>query len=293
MSHGLRAELRKIIPKERAESITRAFDIYGSKQKAVAVIEIPEELKEYETPIAEAIMRVNKNVSSVLAKESARTGDYRTRELRVIAGDPDTEVLHREFGCLFRLDPRTVYFSPRESRERDRLAAVVGGGEDVLVMFSGVGPLPIRIAKGGEDVTIVAVELNPFAHNYCVENIHLNKVSDRVKPVLGDVREVCPTMGKRFDRIMMPLPRGAHMFLDVALPILKEDGVLHFYHWAPADSLFSEAEELLGKAAGDHGMEAAFMDRVRVSQYSPRTWKIRVDARMRATPVSQRRILGA
>lgn len=290
MSHGLRAELRKVIPREKADSITRAFDIYGSKLKAVAVIEIPEELKDYEGPIAEAIMKVNKNVTSILAKESARTGDYRTRDLRLIAGEPDTEVLHRESGCLFRLDPRTIYFSPRESRERDRLAAVVGGGEDVLVMFSGVGPLPIRIAKSREDVTVVAVELNPSAHNYCVENVHLNKVSDRVEPILGDVREVCPILGRRFDRIMMPLPRGAHMFLDVAVPILKEGGVLHFYHWAPTENLFSEAEELLQKAAGDHKMEAEITDRVRVSQYSPRTWKIRVDARMSASPISQRRI---
>jgi len=290
MSHGLRAELRKVIPKDRADSITRAFDIYGSKQKAVAVIEIPEELKDYESPIAEAIMKVNKNVSSVLAKESARTGDYRTRELRLVAGDPDTEVLHRESGCLFRLDPRTVYFSPRESRERDRLATLVGGGEDVLVMFSGVGPLPIRIAKGREDVTIMAVELNPTAHNYCVENVHLNRVSDRVEPIFGDVREVCPGLGRRFDRIMMPLPRGAYMFLDIAVPILKEDGVLHFYHWAPTETLFSEAEELLGKAADDHEVEAEIVDRVRVSQYSPSTWKIRVDARMRVKPINQRRI---
>ena len=280
MSHGFRAELRKIIPENKADIITRAFDIYGSKQKAVAVIEIPEELRDHEDAIAEAIKKINKNVSSVLTKESARSGDFRTRELRIIAGDPDTEVLHRESGCLFRLDPQKVYFSPRESRERDRLAAIVGKDEEVLVMFSGVGPLPIRIAKNSGDVRIVAVELNPAAHNYCVENIHLNKVSDRVEPIQGDVREVCPSLGRRFDRVMMPLPRGAYLFLAVAVPILKEGGVLHFYHWAPSEDLFSGAEELLRDAAGNNGMEAQFLDRVRVSQYSPRTWKIRVDARI-------------
>jgi hypothetical protein len=147
MSPDLRAELRTILPLDRAIQVTKSFDIYGSKQKAVAVVEIPNELRDVEREVAEALMRVNKNVSSVLAKESARTGDYRIRELRLIAGDPDTEVLHRESGCVFRLDPATVYFSPRESRERDRLAETVGDGEDILVMFSGIGPLPIRITK--------------------------------------------------------------------------------------------------------------------------------------------------
>jgi len=280
MSPDLRAELRTILPPERANQVTKSFDIYGSKQKAVAVVEIPDELKDVETEIAEALMRVNKNVSSVLAKESARFGEFRIRDLRHIAGNPDTEVLHRESGCVFRLDPATVYFSPRESRERDRLAETVGDGEDILVMFSGIGPLPIRIAKRHPSVSVTAVELNPAAHNYCVENIHLNRVSDRVQALEGDVREVCPSLGRSYDRVMMPLPRGAYKFLDVAVPLLRDGEVLHLYHWASQGDPFSEAEKLISEAATEYGMSAEFTDNVRVSQYSPGTWKVRVDARL-------------
>ena len=118
MRRDLREELGRFIPEDSIGLVTRSFDIYGSKRKAVVVIEIPEELREYEGSIARAIIKVNKNVASVLEKESGRRGDYRTRELRLVAGDPDTEVLHRESGCVFRLNPRTVYFSPRESSER-------------------------------------------------------------------------------------------------------------------------------------------------------------------------------
>jgi tRNA (guanine37-N1)-methyltransferase len=280
MSPDLRAELRTILPPDRANQVTKSFDIYGSKQKAVAVVEIPDELRDVEREIAEALMRVNKNVSSVLAKESARTGDYRIRELRLIAGDPDTEVLHKESGCVFRLDPGTVYFSPRESQERDRLAETVGDSDDILVMFSGIGPLPIRIAKRHSNVDVIAVELNPAAHNYCVENIHLNRVSDRVQAIEGDVREVCPKLGKAFNRIMMPLPRGAYKFLDVAVPLLKDGGVVHLYHWASQEDPFSEAGKLIAEAATEYGRSAEFTDHVRVSQYSPGTWKVRVDARL-------------
>jgi len=280
MSPDLRAELMTILPPNKVNLVTKSFDIYGSKQKAVAVVEIPNELRDVEREIGKALMRVNKNVSSVLAKESARTGDYRIRELRLIAGDPDTEVLHRESGCVFRLDPGTVYFSPRESRERDRLAEAVGDGEEILVMFSGVGPLPIRIAKGRPTVSVTAVELNPAAHNYCIENIHLNRVSDRVQAIEGDVREVCPGLGRTFDRVMMPLPRGAYKFLDVAVPLLKDGGVVHLYHWAPQADAFSEAEKLIAKVSADYGRTAEFLDHIRVSQYSPGTWKVRVDARI-------------
>tara|TARA_B100001971_G_C18255530_1_gene581761 strand:+ start:822 stop:1682 length:861 start_codon:yes stop_codon:yes gene_type:complete len=283
MSLSLRAELKTLLPPDKFSIMTKSFDIYGSKRKAVAVIEISDELRDVEKQIAEAIMRVHRNVSSVLAKESARTGDYRIRELRLIAGNPDTEVLHRESGCVFRLDPATVYFSPRESMERDRLTEVVGNGEEVLVMFSGIGPIPIRIAKKKPSVNVIAVELNPVAHNYCIENIYLNRVSDRVQPIKGDVRQICPEIGKTYDRIIMPLPLGAYKFLDVAVPLLRDRGAIHLYYWSPQENGFTEAEKLIAEAAAKHGRSAEFMDHTRVSQYSPGTWKLRLNARLLMT----------
>lgn len=280
MGHGLRAELRDKLPEDLLNGVPRSFDIIGSKQKAVAIIEIPENLEQSEEIIAEAIMRVHGNVASVLAKESERTGTYRTRELRLVAGDEETEVVHKEGGCLFKLDPRTVYFSPRESTERERITNAVKEGEEILVMFSGIGPLPICIAKRHGSVRATAVELNPVAHNYCVENIHLNRVGDRVEAIKGDVCEVCPNLDEKYDRIVMPLPKGAYRFLDVAMPLLKDRGVLHFYHWAPETNLFTASEKLVAEAAEDAGRRAEVVDRVRVSQYSPRYWKVRLDARI-------------
>jgi len=138
------------------------------------------------------------------------------------------------------------------------------------------------MAKRRGTVRVTSVEINPYAHNYCVENIHLNKVADQVYALRGDVREVCPKLGATFDRILMPLPKGAHKFLDVAIPLLRDGGVLHFYHWAPEPDLFSKAEELIAKATGNHGRMAEILERRKVSQYSPRVWKIRIDARLSA-----------
>jgi tRNA (guanine37-N1)-methyltransferase len=280
MSPDLRSELRKILCSNVVNQVTRSYDLYGSKAKCVAVIEISEDLRNVEGNIADALMKVNRNVTSVLVKESARTGEFRTRSLRLLAGDPDTEVLHKESGCVFRLDPATVYFSPRESKERDRITKVVQENEDILVMFSGIGPLPIRIAKVHPRVTLTSIELNPIAHNYCIENIYLNKVSNQVKAIQGDVRKICPQFKKFFDRIIMPLPKGAYRFLDVAIPILKKYGTIHLYHWATEETAFFEAESIINTVAENFNREVNFTDKVKVSQYSPGTWKVRIDARI-------------
>ena len=271
MRRGVRAQLRGIVPDSLLDLVPRSFDVIGSKQKAVAIIEVPEEIRDYEEAIAHALMRVQKNVASVLSKESGRVGEFRTREMRLIAGDPDTEVPHPGAGGALRP-------APRESQERGRIAAATADGEEVLVMFSGIGPLPIRIAKHRPEVRATAIELNPYAHNYCVENIHFNRVGDRVEAILGDVREVAGSLDRQYDRILMPLPKGAYMFLDVAVPLLRDGGVLHFYHWAPSEDMYGEAEELVKEAFRKEGREATVTDRVRVSQYSPRYWKVRIDA---------------
>ncbi len=280
MRRTVRDELKGTVPDELLSSVPSSFDIIGSKAKAVAIIEIPSSLEYYESDIAGALMKVHRNVSSVLAKDSGRKGDFRVRELRLVLGDPETEVVHKESGCLFRLDPRQTYFSTRESTERERITRKVGRDESILVMFSGVGPFPILITRKHQDARATAIELNPVAHNYCVENSHLNKVDDRVTPIQGDVRDICPSLDQTFDRVLMPLPRGAHQFLDVAIPMVDDEGVLHFYHWAPDKDPFSEAEGLVQSAVAELGRSAEIIDRAKISQYSPRVSKIRVDARI-------------
>jgi tRNA (guanine37-N1)-methyltransferase len=276
MSHDIKEELKEFVPQEKLIHVKKSYDIIGSKQKAVAIVEIPNKLSKYEEMIANAIMKVNKNVKTVLVKETARRGEYRIRDLRIIAGDLNTEVMHKESGLYFRLDPRKVYFSPRESSEREKLSALVRTKEEILVMFSGIGPIPIHIARN-KKARITAVEINPIAHNYCIENIHLNKVEDKIEAIQGDVREVCPKLVNLFDRIIMPLPKGAHEFLDLAIPLLKDPGFIHLYQWASQERLYSMSEELIARWAQIYGKKFDIIGKKKVSQYSPKIWKIRID----------------
>ncbi len=280
MKRNLETELSGVIPAELKRWIPRSFDVIGGKGDAVAVIEISPEIEFYQYEIAEALMRVHSNVKSVLSKGSERQGEFRVREMKLLNGDPDTEVTHRENGCWMRVDPSKVYFSPRECTEREKIMRIITPGEKILVMFSGVGPFAVCIAKHNPSVSVVAVELNEEGHRYCLENIKMNKLADRLIAFQGDVRFICPPMGQVFDRVLMPLPKGAYQFLDVAIKALKSGGILHFYHWSPRGNLFVEGEATLLEAVLKEGRTAEILDRVKVSQYSPSTWKIRIDARI-------------
>ena len=280
MKNTLKAYLKGKLSDDLIDLVPSSFDILGSKGEAVAIIEIPEELEAYEAIIGETMMQVHKNVKSVLSKTSERYGELRLRDYRLIAGDQDTEIIHKESGCRFKLDPRVTYFSARESSERERICSQIKGPEEVLVMFSGIGPFPICIAKHNKDAKCVAIELNREAHEYCLKNIKLNKVEDRVTAIQGDVRTICPILNKEFDRVLTPLPKGAHLFLDITIPMVKPGGILHFYHWASNDDSYTDAFKLVEDASAEYGRKCLFMDGIRVAKYSPGVSKVRIDVQI-------------
>jgi tRNA (guanine37-N1)-methyltransferase len=274
-------ELLKEALGEDVKYVPSSFDIIGSREGAVAILEFPEGTPDHvKRAVAEALMRVHRNVRLVLAKASERKGAFRLREYEVIAGEGGTEVVHVEHGVKLKLDPTKVYFSPREATERVRVASQVKPGETVMVMFAGVGPYALMIAKKQPLVEkVVAVELNPEAYRYMVENVRLNKLEGKVVPVLGDVRTEAKRWYGACDRVVMPLPKGAHEFLDRAFLCLKPGGgVIHFYHWAPERDLFSEAFRLLEREATLRGMSVRILDARVVSEYAPRIYKVCVDA---------------
>lgn len=252
-----------------------AYDLIGSRETgAVAIIEVPEGVDPIS--LAEEVMRRHPHVKSVLRKSGGREGVYRIRPLELIAGSEDTEVIHKEHGYKLKLDPRLVYFSPREAAERQFLSELVEDGELVLVMFAGVGPYAIAIAIK-KDVQVVGVEMNPVAAKYFQENVRINKLSHKVFPVEGDVAYVVPAMSGRFDRVIMPLPMGAYQYVRQALAALREGrGVIHFYYWGGGDAL-REAEALFRREAISMGLEASSVGYRIVSSYAPRTDKIRID----------------
>jgi tRNA (guanine37-N1)-methyltransferase len=254
----------------------KSFDVVGSKERAVAIVEIEE--GEDEKKVAEEIMKSNKSVRSVLKKTSERKGEFRTREHELIAGDENTEVIHKEYGYLIKLDPQKVYFSPRESTERQRIAEQVKPKEIVMLMFAGVGPFAVAISKKQPNVgKIIAVESNADAVEYMKENVRINKIAHLVTAVLGNVESVC---GKYFglcDRVIMPLPAESEKYLELAMKCLKKQGIIHFYCFGPEEDLYSNAVKLVEENAKKLKKKIEVLDKRKVSAYSPRKWKICID----------------
>jgi tRNA (guanine37-N1)-methyltransferase len=187
----------------------------------------------------------HQNVKTILLKKGSLEGEFRVGNYEKLYGK-ETETVHKEFGCEFRVDPTKVYFSERFSTERKRVVDQIEDGEKVLVMFAGVGPFAILAAKLAEPEKVVAVEKNPEAVDYMEENILINNIEDKVEPVEGDVEEVVPELGK-FDRIIMPLPESANEFLELASEHTEYNGVIHYYRFLEDDNWKKLGDEVREK----------------------------------------------
>lgn len=272
--------LENQLTKEELEMIPKSYDVVGSEGKSVAIIEIPKELEDKKHLIAEAVMDVNKNVKSVLNKVSGRKGTFRLDELELVAGDEDTEVLHKEYGYMLKLDPQKVFFSPREATDRNRIASLVKPGEIVLVLFSGVAPYPIAIAKKQPGVNkVYGVEINPTAHEYAKDNIRMNKLSHKITVVNDDVKNVDKIFDFKFDRIVMPIAVGGEDYLDEVFSMVKDGGIIHFYSFGDEKDLFSKAEGFVRDAARRSNIKFIIEERCKVLPFSVRSYKVCLDVK--------------
>lgn len=251
-----------------------AFDVIGSKDKAVAIID---SRVENEKKIAQDILKRHKNVKSVLKKRSGRAGVYRIYDLKLVAGSRDTEVIHKEHGYLLKLDPKKVYFSPREATERKRIAEKVKSKENVLVMFSGIGPFAIAIAKKRPKANIVAIEINLDGVLYAEKNINLNKIKN-VKNYCWDVKDA-RYLGK-FDRIVMPLPETAVEFLDSAFLCSKKGTVIHLYGISTEQKRFSDLKKKVKEIAKTFNIKYKIISEQKVLPYAPNMLKVRLDIKV-------------
>jgi tRNA (guanine37-N1)-methyltransferase len=269
--------LENQMPPHLLASLPRALDIIGD----IVIIEIPPELKAHESLIGEAILKIHKNVRTVLAKVGAVSGTYRLREFEIIAGEPKTATVHKEYGCQYHVDVAKAYFSPRLSHEHYRVASLVQKGETVVDLFAGVGPFSVLIAKKKADAKVYAVDINPEAIEFLKRNIRLNRVENRVIPILGDARQVIEErlLGVA-DRVIMNLPEKAMEFIDAACRAVKPSGgVVHYYAFVRLpDSLenvqrrFSEAVEKAGRKVD------TFLSSKTVRETAPYEWQIVLDA---------------
>jgi|Deesub1362A_J573_1020465.scaffolds.fasta_scaffold00131_68 tRNA (guanine37-N1)-methyltransferase len=263
---SFKEKLREILP--AGKTIT-SYDIIGD----IAVIEIPQGLEEYERRIAELLLSSHKHIRSVYEKKGEVEGLERVRTLKFLTGEDNPKTIHKEHGILLKLDISKVYFSPRLSYERERVLKQVKDGEVIVDLFAGVGPFSILLAKYRR-VKVYAIDINPYAYEYLKENIRINKVANKVIPLLGDCRELAPR--NIADRVIMNLPKSAHEFLDLSFQVVKE-GIIHFYSISPKQDLYSRQIELIREIGRKTEKEVNILGKRIVRPYSPYNYHIVID----------------
>jgi tRNA (guanine37-N1)-methyltransferase len=274
----LEEALAKAMSPDGLSRLPKSFDVVGD----IAILELDFELASYETIIAEAIMEVHPNVRSVFAKSGEVSGAERIRPLRYVAGENRTHTIHKEYGCLFKVDLSKAFFSPRLSTEHQRVAQMVDNDERVVDMFAGVGPFSILIAKKVGDVRVEAIDANPQAVELLQENVRANKVESKVHAHLGDARKVIQKeLTQSAARVIMNHPSASKDFIKEACDALRPSGgVIHYYTFAgenwEADSRHEVEHEV--QASGYVAERVFGIHRVR--EVAPMRWQVAVDLKV-------------
>ncbi len=275
MSRKLKEILKHDFSDEELNAVVGSYDVVGD----MAIIIVPELLVAREKEIANAILQINKKIRVVAKRAGHYGGEFRTIDLEIIAGDSKNEVLVKEFGVRLLFDPQAVYFSARSGNERKRIASLVQRGEEVLVLFSGIGPFPLIISSYSRAKSIVGIEKNRVAYKYAEKNLQLNKKLNNITFYLGDVVDVVPKIKKNFDRVLMTLPTRGDGFLPIALQTLKVGGWLHFYDMQHVD-LFDYSVEKVVDAAQNLQRKVVSSTITKCGHCAPRTYRVCVDARI-------------
>ncbi len=269
---SLREALEGKLPPEELEKLVTSFDTLGD----IAIIEVRNGLDE--KLIGQAILNSNPSIKTVLKKAGSHSGPFRVMPVKLIAGEPKTTAAYRENGVIMKIAIDQVYFSPRLSSERLRIAKQVKDGETIAGFFAGVGPFPLVIAKK-KKCTIYAVELNPKAYGLMEENIAMNKLKGKVIPLLGDVREIAQTIPK-CDRVLMPSPKTGESFLVPCMLAAKKGAIMHYYEFAPDSDPYSAAIRKIEKAAASLGRTVKILNKRVVRPHAVRVSQIVVDFRV-------------
>ncbi|MCK5449608.1 hypothetical protein KAI32_01980 [Candidatus Pacearchaeota archaeon] len=202
---------------------------------------------------AKIFLNKNKTIKTVLEKTEGFSGKLRTLKTKHLAGLKTKEATYKENNCIFKYNVNESYFSPRLSNERKIIADEVvklskKKGTKILVLFAGISPYPIVIAKklkqSKKQATIISNELNKKANIAGRKNIALNKLSDNITLEEGNAKKLPIKLKEKFDIILMPRPNLKETFLETALKLSKK-GTTIFYHG------FGTKEEVLNEIKKD------------------------------------------
>jgi tRNA (guanine37-N1)-methyltransferase len=272
----LKKALENVLTEKESDELISAFDQIGE----IIIVRIPDSLLSKKEVIGNALLDQVKIVRSVFYQASAVEGNFRTRELEILAGEDNTETEYKEFGCRFRVDVKNAFFSPRLSTERERIANLIQNGEVMTNMFAGIGMFSIMAAKK-KKCTVYSLDINPVASKLCDTNIGLNKLAGEVISINGDASEIINSqLMNKSDRTLMLLPERSDEFLKSAINTTKDGGIIHYYSHIHADKKTDA-----GKLSEEHYLDVTpvkseILDSKIVRPVGPRYYQTVVDVKI-------------
>jgi len=213
------------------------------------------------------------NVKTIMKIDHIQ-GTKREPVYNILYGN-ETETIHKENGCLFKLDLSKVMWSKGNNNERLRIAKLVEDNEVVLDMFAGIGYFSIPIGVHSNAKHIYSIEINPNSYFYLCENIKLNKL-DNITPILGDCMVHAPKY--KADRIVMGYVKTTHHYLNVAINSLNEGGILHYHETVPEKLMNTRPLERIISQAGNREVELLKLNKIK--KYAPAVEHVVLDVKI-------------
>ena len=251
----------------------KSYDNFGN----IVVVRFPKNYKlKDKRKFAGKLLKEQKGVKTVLEKKERIKGRLRKLSTNYVAGENTKEVLYKENGCVFRFNIDETYFSPRLSNERKEIASKIKKGENVLVMFAGVAPYSIVIAKLSKAQKVFSNEINQKANKYAELNIKLNKVKDKVELVNGDIKRNVGKIKQKFDVIVMPRPQLKETFLKEAFQLSKKGTRIYYYDFCREDEIDSIVEKIKQEAQ-KYKKKIKILIKKKAGELAPYKIRLRVD----------------
>jgi len=212
---------------------------------------------------AKSVLRDNPRLVAAWLKIET-SGEERLPKLIHLAGSTKTETVAKEYGVYLAVDISRAYYNPRLAAEHYRIAKLVGDGELILDMFTGIGAFPLHIAKQKKAV-VYGIDINIEGLLLANKSLKLNRKLKGIVILINADAGNLP-FKTQFDRIIMNLPRNSKQFLDQACKYIKEKGVIHLY--VLTDDIEEESRDI-AKLLLKEGCKIKVEKIKRVLDYSP------------------------